>query len=87
LAQFVRSKRLELRLASGESNWGLKGKYEEFRGKPGAPPAEEECLMCGSRWARAVLMLMAEHRMNLRGENPGQGAPTQFEERISSGAI
>jgi hypothetical protein len=30
LAQFVISERLELRLASGESKWGLKGKHDEF---------------------------------------------------------
>ena len=33
LARFVISKRLELRLASGESKLSLKGKYDEFGGK------------------------------------------------------
>jgi len=86
LARFVIPKRLELRLAGGESKWGLKGKYDEFGGKRGAPPGNEECLMWSSRWARGVLMVMEERRMKLRGENPGQGAPTGIEERISSGA-
>jgi len=86
LAQLVISERFELRLASGESKWGLKGKYDEFRGKRGARPGKEECLMWSSRWARGVLMLMEERRMKLRGENPGQRAPTGIEERISSGA-
>ena len=52
LARFVISKRLELRLTSGESKWGLKGKYDEFGGKRGAPSGKEECLMWSSRWAR-----------------------------------
>jgi len=86
LAQFVISKRLELRLASGESKWGLKGKYDDFGGKRGAPPGKEECLMWSSRWAMGVLMVMEERRMKLSGENPGQGAPTGIEECISSGA-
>jgi hypothetical protein len=86
LGSFVISKRLELRLSSGESKWGLKGKYDEFGGKRGAPQEKEECLMWSSRWARAVLMVMEERRMKLRGENPGQGAPTGIEERISSTA-
>jgi hypothetical protein len=42
--------------------------------------------MWSSRWARGVLMVMEERRMKLRGKNPGQGAPTGIEERISSGA-
>jgi len=86
LAQFVISKRLELRLASGESKWGLKGKYDEFGGKRGAPPGKEECLMWSSRWAMGVLMVMEERRMKLSGENPGQEVPTGIEECISSGA-
>jgi len=49
LARFVISKRLELRSASGESKWSLKGKYEEFGGnmrcttrKGGVPYVEFE---------------------------------------------
>jgi hypothetical protein len=42
--------------------------------------------MWSSRWARAVLMVMEERRMKVRGENQGKGAPTGIEERISSGA-
>jgi len=61
----------------------LKGKYDQFGGKLGAPPGKEERLMWSSRWARGVLMVMEERRMKLRGENPGQGAPTGIEERIS----
>jgi hypothetical protein len=86
LARFVISKRLELRLMSGESKWGFKGKYDEFGGKWGAPPAKEECLMWSSRWAWRVLMVIEKRRMELRGENPGQGAPTGIEECISSRA-
>ena len=86
LARFVISKWLEFRLASSESKWSLKGKYDEFVGKRGAPPGKEECLLWSSRWARGVPMLMEERKMKLRGENPGQGAPTGIEERISSGA-
>ena len=86
LAQCVISIRLELRLASGESKWGLKGKYDEFGGKRGAPPGKEECLMWSSRWARGVLMVIEERRMKLRGQNPGQGAPSGIEECITSGA-
>jgi hypothetical protein len=63
----------------------LKAKYDEFKGKPGAPPGQEECLVRSSRWARGVLMVMAERRMKLRGKNPAQGAPTGIKERISSG--
>ena len=80
------SKRFELRLASDELKWGLKGKYDEFRGKRGVPPGKEECLMWSSRWVRAVLMVMEERRMKLRGENPDQGALTGIKERISTGA-
>jgi len=40
LAQFVILKRSELRLASSESNWILKGKYDEFGGKQRAPPGK-----------------------------------------------
>jgi len=76
---------LELGLASSESNWSLKSKYDEFGGKRVAPPGKEKCLMWSPRWARGGLMLIAERRMKLRGKNPGQEAPTGFEERISSG--
>jgi len=86
LAQYVISERLELRLASGESKWGLKGKYDKFGGKQGAPPGKEECLMWSLWWARGVQMVMKERRMKLSGENPGQRAPTGIEERIASGA-
>jgi len=86
LARFVICKRLELRLASGESQWGLKCKYDEFGGKWGAPSGKEECLMWSLRWARGVLMVMVERRMKLMSENPGQGAPMGIEERISSRA-
>jgi len=81
----VISKRLELRLASGESEWSLKGKYDEFGGNRGAPAGKEECLMWISRWPWGVLMVMEEHRMKLRGENPGQGVLTGIEQHISSG--
>ena len=81
------SKRLELRLASGESKWSLKGKYDEFWGKTrctnrkgGVPDVEFEVGM------GPVLMVMEEGRMKLRGENQGKGAPTGIEERISSRA-
>jgi hypothetical protein len=84
LAQFVRSERLKLRLASGKSKWELNSKYDEFRGKPGAPSAKEEYLMFSLRWARGVLMVMAKCRMKWRGKNPGHGAPTGIEERLSS---
>jgi len=86
LARFVISKSFELRLVSGDSKWGWKGKYDEFGGKRGAPSGKEECLMRSSRWARGVLMVMAERRMKLRGENPGKGAPMGTEQRISSRA-
>ena len=46
----------------------------------------EERLMSRLRSARGVLMVMEERQMKLRGENPGQGAPTGIEERIFSGA-
>jgi hypothetical protein len=61
VARFVISTTLELTLVSGESQWGLKGKYDECWGKPGAPQAKEECLMWSSRWAGRVLIAMAEH--------------------------
>jgi len=86
LARFVISKRLEFRLASGESKWSLKGKYDEFGRKRGAPPGKEESLMWSSRWARGVLLVIEERRMKLRGKNPCQGAPKGIEERISSSA-
>jgi len=82
----VISKRLELRLVSGESKWGLKGKYDEFGGKQGAPAGKKECLMWSSRWARGVLMVIKERRMKLRGVNLGEGVLTGIEEHISSGA-
>jgi hypothetical protein len=82
----VISIRLELSLGSGELWWGLKGIYDQFGGKRDAPPGEEDCLMWSSRWPRAVLMAMAEHRMILRGENPGQGALMGIEECITGGA-
>ena len=85
-ARFVISERLELRLARGESKWGLKGKYDEFGGKRGAPSGKDQCLMWSLRWARGVLMVMAECRMKLKGENPGHGAPTGIEQRKSSRA-
>jgi len=37
--------------------------YDEFGGKRGAPPANEECLMWSAGWARGVLMLMEEWGM------------------------
>ena len=37
--------------------------YDEFRGKRGAPPANEEYLMWCAGWATAVLMLMEERGM------------------------
>jgi hypothetical protein len=81
----VISKRLKLRLAIGESKWGLRANYDKVGGKRGATPGKEECLMWSSRWARGVLMVMEEHRMKLKSENPGQGAPTGIEECICSG--
>ena len=54
LAPFVMAKRLELRLARSESNKCLNGKYDEFGGKRGVPPGQEECLMGSLRWARGV---------------------------------
>jgi len=86
LARFVISKRLELRLGTGESIWGMKGKYDKVGGKHGMLPGNEECLMWSSRWAIGVLMVMEEHRMKLRGQNPGQGVQTGIEEHISSRA-
>jgi hypothetical protein len=73
-------------LASGESEWGLKGKYDKFGGKRGVPPGMEESLMWTCWGARGVLVVMAERRMKLRGEEPGQGAPTGIEKQISSRA-
>jgi hypothetical protein len=86
VAQFVISKRLELRFASGESKWGLKGKYDKFGGKRGALQGKEEGLMWSSRWARAVLMVMEQRRMKLSVENRGQESPTGIEQRVSSKA-
>jgi hypothetical protein len=80
LARFVVSNRLELRLASGESKSGLKGKYDEFGGKRGAPPGKEECLMWSSRWARGVLMVMEKRRMELRSAYPAE-QPIHGEQR------
>jgi hypothetical protein len=37
--------------------------YDEFRGKSGAPPGKEECMMWSARWARGVMMLMEERGM------------------------
>jgi hypothetical protein len=37
--------------------------YDPFRGKRGAPPANEECLMWSAGWARGMLMVMEEHGM------------------------
>jgi len=59
--------------------------YDGFRGKRGAPPGKEECLMWSEEWARGVLMLMEEHRMYLRGAKPGQGGPMGVEKCLSSG--
>jgi len=39
--------------------------------------------MWSAGWARGVLMVMEEHRMKLRGANPGQRAPTGIEEHKS----
>jgi len=61
--------------------------YDEFRGKRGLPQGKEKCLMWCARSARGVLMAMEGCRMKLRGADPGQGAPTGIEERISSGAV
>jgi len=72
------------------SSWGFKiefqRQYDEFGGKGGAPPGQEECLMYCTRWVRGVLMVMEECRMELMGADPGHEVPTGIEERISSGA-
>jgi len=36
---------------------------------------KKECLTWSPGWARGVMMVMEECGMNLRGANPGQGAP------------
>jgi hypothetical protein len=87
VVRLVISKRLQLKLARGESKRGLKGKEDEFRGKPGTPPGEEQCPMWSSWWARGELMVMEECRMKVRGKNPGQEALMGIDERISSGAF
>jgi hypothetical protein len=51
--------------------------YDEFAGKRGAPPGKEESLMWSARWARAVMTVMEECGMKLRGANSGEGAPIQ----------
>jgi hypothetical protein len=62
----------------------FESEYDVFGGKRGAPPANEECLMWCSEWARGVLMLMEEGEMKLRAAKPGQGGPTGVEEHPSS---
>jgi len=49
--------------------------YDGFVGERGAPPGTEECLMWSAGWASGVMIVMEECGMNLRGPNPGQGAP------------
>jgi len=39
---------------SSEIIMSLKGKYDEFGGKRGAPPGKEECLMWRFEWARGA---------------------------------
>jgi len=41
-------------------------------------------MLC-ARWAKGVLMVIEECRIKLMGANPGQGAPTEIEKRLSSG--
>jgi hypothetical protein len=60
--------------------------YDEFGGKGGVPPGKEQCVMWCARWARGVLTVMEECRIEWRGVNSGQGAPTGIEKRLSSGA-
>jgi hypothetical protein len=80
----VISKRFQLRLASGESKWSLKDKYDDFGGKCGVSPRQEESLMWSVWWARGVLMMMEDRRVKMRGENRGQGVPTVIEPPIFS---
>jgi hypothetical protein len=38
----------------------FKRQSDEFRGKRGAPPGKEKCLMWSAGWSSEVLMLMEE---------------------------
>jgi hypothetical protein len=63
----------------------IERQYDEFGAKRGAPPEKEECLVSCARWARGVLMVIEECRMEWRGANPGPGTRTELEERLCSG--